>query len=123
MLDQSLLQQSEIRMGKLTVSITDLGLQCKNSTDPIPPGLLQYIVQSQRAVPAVPSDETANAESSRPESSHEDVNSEDKNRGASTPDAATCPQRRMTTLSFAAERSCLFRTCKMHVTTPSISPS
>ncbi len=65
LLVQQLIQQSEIRMGKLTVSITELGLRCKDSATEIPPTILDHIGRAmglivtpppQRPAPAIKAD-------------------------------------------------------------------
>jgi ATP-dependent DNA helicase RecQ len=59
MLDQKLIHQSEIRLGKLTVAITALGTQCCQSTDPIPPELLDFVANAMatpHAAPITPTD-------------------------------------------------------------------
>ncbi len=48
-LDAGLLKLTELRQGKVTVSLSDVGIQCLAGTQPIPAILMQYVCQCQQA--------------------------------------------------------------------------
>jgi ATP-dependent DNA helicase RecQ len=47
MLDHGLILLSELRMGKLTLSVSQLGIQCKTESDAIPIPVVAFIAQAQ----------------------------------------------------------------------------
>jgi hypothetical protein len=54
MLEQHVIQQTEIRLGKMTVSITELGTQCCQSAEPIPLTLLEFVAHAIASVHSDP---------------------------------------------------------------------
>jgi hypothetical protein len=56
MLEHGLIQQSELKVGKLTVSITDLGLRCKTEATAVPPAIGTKIAQALKAIDGTATD-------------------------------------------------------------------
>jgi hypothetical protein len=74
LLEHGVLQQSEIRMGKLTVSMTPLGLQCKDQSDAIPIPVGEFVANAIAASDDPDREPAAAHASTRIESSTEPMN-------------------------------------------------